>query len=156
MHKKVLSEIDTYFGTVDMPKYFEINRSELKSSLLSSVVEDKCFKNSFVISNPFDYEMLNGKAFTMLNTYLIENFRLKHGVTLINDFNFGNIFNLCINTSAIYPTINVNIKYLMVSILFSGNVLPYNILNIFIIIITIMITVIVAYNAALNVDLFLK
>ena len=71
MHKKVLSEIDTYFGTVDMPKYFEINRSELKSNLLSSVIEDKCFKNSFVISNPFDYEMLNGKAFTMLNTYLI-------------------------------------------------------------------------------------
>ena len=92
MHKKVLSEIDTYLGTVDMPKYFEINRDELKSNLLSSVIEDKCFKNSFVISNPFDYEMLNGKAFTMLNTYLIENFKLKHGVNLVNDFNFGNIF----------------------------------------------------------------
>lgn len=92
MHKKVLSEIDTYLGTVDMPKYFEINRDELKSNLLSSVIEDKCFKNSFVISNPFDYEMLNGKAFTMLNTYLIENFRLKHGVSLVNNFNFGNIF----------------------------------------------------------------
>jgi len=92
MHKKVLSEIDTYLGTVDMPKYFEINRDELKSNLLSSVIEDKCFKNSFVISNPFDYEMLNGKAFTMLNTYLMENFRLKHEVSLVNNFNFGNIF----------------------------------------------------------------
>ena len=41
MHKKVLSEIDLYFGMVDMPKYFEINREELKSNLLSSVLKDK-------------------------------------------------------------------------------------------------------------------
>ena len=92
MNKKVLSEIDLYFGTVDMPKYFEINRNELKSNLLSSVIEDKCFKNSCVVSNPFDYEMLNGKAFTMLNTYIIENFFLKNKYNIINSFNFGNIF----------------------------------------------------------------
>tara|TARA_R110000803_G_scaffold48481_1_gene100714 strand:- start:814 stop:1368 length:555 start_codon:yes stop_codon:yes gene_type:complete len=93
MHKKVLSEIDTYFGIVDMPKYFEINREELKSNLLSSVIKDKYFSNSFVMSNKFDYEMLNGKAFTMLNTYLIEYFELKYGITISNDFNFGSIFN---------------------------------------------------------------
>lgn len=93
MHKKVLSEIDLYFGMVDMPKYFEINREELKSNLLSSVLKDKYFSNSSVISTPFDYKMLNGKAFTMLNTYLIENFRLKHEVNIINSFNFGSIFN---------------------------------------------------------------
>jgi hypothetical protein len=34
MDKKVLSEIDIYLGTVDMPKYFEINRDELKSNYL--------------------------------------------------------------------------------------------------------------------------
>lgn len=93
MHKKVLSEIDTYFGIVDMPKYFEINREELKSNLLSSVIKDKYFSNSSVMSTQFDYEMLNGKAFTMLNTYLIENLKLKNGITIINNFNFGNIFN---------------------------------------------------------------
>ena len=59
--------IDIYLGTVDMPKYFEINRDELKSSLLSSVVKDKSFKTSIVINNPNDFEMLNGKAFTMFN-----------------------------------------------------------------------------------------
>jgi hypothetical protein len=93
MHKKVLSEIDLYFGMVDMPKYFEINREELKSNLLSSVIKDKYFSNSSVISTPFDYEMLNGKAFTMLNTYLMENFRLKHKISIVNSFNFGSIFN---------------------------------------------------------------
>lgn len=92
MNKKVLSEIDIYLGTVDMPKYFEINRDELKSSLLSSVVKDKSFKNSIVINNPNDFEMLNGKAFTMFNTYIIENFHLKHDVQLVNQFNFGSIF----------------------------------------------------------------
>lgn len=92
MDKKVLSEIDIYLGTVDMPKYFEINRDELKSSLLSSVVKDKSFKNSIVINNPNDFEMLNGKAFTMFNTYIIENFNLKHDVRLINQFNFGSVF----------------------------------------------------------------
>ena len=93
MRKKVLSEIDIYFGIVDMPKYFEINREELKSNLLSSVLKDKYFSNSSVISTPFDYEMLNGKAFTMLNTYLIENFKLKHEISIVNSFNFGSIFN---------------------------------------------------------------
>jgi len=92
MRKTVLSEIDLYFGMVDMPKYFEINREELKSSLLSSVIKDKYFSNSSVISTPFDYEMLNGKAFTMLNTYLMENFRLKYGINIVNNFNFGSIF----------------------------------------------------------------
>ena len=49
MDKKVLSEIDIYLGTVDMPKYFEINRDELKSNLLSSVVKDKSFKNFHIL-----------------------------------------------------------------------------------------------------------
>lgn len=92
MQKKVLSEIDIYFGTVDMPKYFEINRDQLKASLLTSVLTDKQYSNSFVIKNPNDYEMLNGKAFTMFNRYIIENFFLRHKKSIKNNFNFGSIF----------------------------------------------------------------
>lgn len=92
MKKQILSEIDVYYGTVDMPKHYEINREELKASLLSSVLKDKFFKNDIVIQNSNDFEMLNGKAFTMFNTYIIEYFLLRHKRSIFNSFNFGSIF----------------------------------------------------------------
>ena len=33
MHKKVLSEIDLHYGTVDMPKGFEIDRDKLQKDI---------------------------------------------------------------------------------------------------------------------------
>ena len=45
MKKEILSEIDVYYGTVDMPKYFEINRDELKANLLNSVFFHYFFLN---------------------------------------------------------------------------------------------------------------
>ena len=36
MQKKVLSEIDLYYGHVDMPKGFEIDRDKLQSDILKS------------------------------------------------------------------------------------------------------------------------
>ena len=38
MQKKVLSEIDLYYGMIDMPKGFEINREKLQSDILSSQI----------------------------------------------------------------------------------------------------------------------
>jgi len=93
MKKEILSEIDVYYGTVDMPKYFEINRDELKANLLNSVLKDKSFSNNFVIGNSNDYQMQNGKAFYMFNEYIIQNFFLKHKQSVKNNFNFGSIFN---------------------------------------------------------------
>ena len=40
MQKKVLSEIDLYYGMIDMPKGFEINREKLQSDILSSQIKN--------------------------------------------------------------------------------------------------------------------
>ena len=38
MHKKVLSEIDLHYGTIDMPKGFEIDQNKLQSDILLSQI----------------------------------------------------------------------------------------------------------------------
>ena len=43
MHKKVLSEIDLHYGTVDMPKGFEIDRDKLQKDILSSQIKNSKF-----------------------------------------------------------------------------------------------------------------
>jgi hypothetical protein len=70
MNKKVLSEIDLYFGQVKMPEGFEIDREKLCVDILLSVNDN--YKFSF------------SKTWDMLQTYLREHIRLEHGFTLIS------------------------------------------------------------------------
>ena len=41
MQKKVLSEIDLYFGEIASPKGFEINRDRIKGDILTSFINQK-------------------------------------------------------------------------------------------------------------------
>jgi len=72
MNKKILSEKALYFGKVDMPSGFEINREQLKSDILESRLSG---------------EIRHSKSLDMLNAYIIENTRLKHKISLINHQN---------------------------------------------------------------------
>lgn len=92
MKKEVLSEIDIYFGTVEMPKYFEINRDQLKANLLSSIIEDDFIENTYLMGNPYDFAMKESKAFIMLDRYIVENLFLKHKQSVNNLFHFGSVF----------------------------------------------------------------
>ena len=78
MHKKVLSEIDLHYGTIDMPKGFEIDRDKLQSDILSSQIKDSKF--------PFS------RTLDMLSTYIREHIRVEHGFTLINKEMWGNMY----------------------------------------------------------------
>jgi hypothetical protein len=78
MQKKVLSEIDLYYGTIDMPKGFEINREKLQSDILSSQIKNSEF--------PFS------RTWDMLNTYMREHINLEYGFTLVNKETWGNIY----------------------------------------------------------------
>ena len=78
MNKKVLSEIDLYFGQVKMPEGFEIDREKLCVDILLSVNDN--YKFSF------------SKTWDMLQTYLCEHIRLEHGFTLIHKKSIGNIY----------------------------------------------------------------
>ena len=78
MHKKVLSEIDLHYGTVDMPKGFEIDRDKLQADILSSKIKNLEF--------PFSRE------WDKLNTYMREQITVEHGFTLINKETWGNVY----------------------------------------------------------------
>ena len=41
MQKKVLSEIDMYYGTIETPKGFEIKRDVLKNFILNSFIKNQ-------------------------------------------------------------------------------------------------------------------
>ena len=78
MQKKVLSEIALYYGDVEMPKGWDIDRYKLSSDILQSVVQKKDF--------PFS------RTFDMLNTYMRVHINLDYGFTLINKETWGNIY----------------------------------------------------------------
>ena len=78
MQKKVLSEIDLYYGDVAMPKGFEIDRDKLQSDILSSNINNKKFPYS--------------REWDKLNTYLREHIKVEYGFTLVNKETWGNVY----------------------------------------------------------------
>ena len=78
MQKKVLSEIDLHYGTIDMPKGFEIDRDKLQSDILSSRIKNSKF--------PFSIE------WDKLNTYMRDHIQVEHGFALVNKDTWGNLY----------------------------------------------------------------
>ena len=78
MQKKVLSEIDLYFGQIEMPKDFEIDREKLCIDIL--------LFNNYNDKFPFS------KSWDMLQTYLREHINLKYNFTLVHKKTIGNIY----------------------------------------------------------------
>ena len=78
MKKKVLSEIDLYFGQIKMPENFEIDREELSVNILLSIMHNKEF--------PFS------RSWDMLNTYLCEHIRLNYNFSLVPKKIIGDIY----------------------------------------------------------------
>ena len=78
MQKKVLSEQALYYGDVEMPKGFEIDRNKLQSDTLKSQIHNK----EFPYSRPWD----------MLNTYMREHINVEYGFQLVNKKMWGNVY----------------------------------------------------------------
>ena len=78
MQKKVLSEIDLHYGTIDMPKGFEIDRDKLQQDILNSQITDSPF--------PFSRE------WDKLSTYIREHMNLEYQFTLVNKETWGNVY----------------------------------------------------------------
>ena len=78
MQKKVLSEIDLYYGDVAMPKGFEIDRDKLQSDILKSQINNKDFPYS--------------REWDKLNTYLREHINVEYGFQLVNKETWGNVY----------------------------------------------------------------
>jgi hypothetical protein len=78
MEKKVLSEIDIYFGQIKMPENFEIDREKLCVDILLYTNYNDKF--------PFS------KSWDILQTYLREHINLEYKFTLVHKKTFGNIY----------------------------------------------------------------
>ena len=91
MRKKVLTEQALYYGDVDMPKYWDIDRNKLTNDILQSTFNSKEF--------PFS------KTWDMLNTYMLDHIRLEYDINLINKSTWGNIYKP--NETTI-PLLNIN------------------------------------------------
>ena len=78
MKKKVLSEIDLYFGQIEMPKDFEIDREKLTLDILLY----KNYNNNFPFSRTWD----------MLQTYLRDHINLEYGFSLVHKKTTGEIY----------------------------------------------------------------
>jgi hypothetical protein len=78
MQKKVLTEQSLYFGNVDMPKYWDIDRNKLSGDILQSSFTNRQF--------PFS------KTWDMLNTYMRDHIGLEYNIHLVNKNSWGNIY----------------------------------------------------------------
>ena len=78
MQKKVLSEIGLYYGDIEMPKGFEIDRDKLQSDILKSQINNKKFPYS--------------REWDKLNTYLREHIYVEYHFSLVNKETWGNVY----------------------------------------------------------------
>jgi hypothetical protein len=78
MQKNVLSEQALYWGEIEMPKGWDIDRDKLQNDILKSQVTD----------SPFPFS----RTFDMLNTYVREHIYLNYGFTLVIKEMWGNMY----------------------------------------------------------------
>ena len=78
MKRNILSNISLYYGQIEMPKGFEIDREKLSIDISTSTINNKEF--------PFS------KSWDMLQTYLREHIFLDYDFTLIHKKTIGNIY----------------------------------------------------------------
>jgi hypothetical protein len=64
MQKKVLSEIDLYFGEIASPKGFEINRDRIKGDILTSFINQKRINNN---PQAYAYKRLSSSLFSTID-----------------------------------------------------------------------------------------
>ena len=78
MKQKILSTIGLFYGGIEMPKNFEIDRDKLLEDILKSKIKNSDF--------PFS------KTWDMLNTYIKEHINLEYDIKLVNKKTFGDSY----------------------------------------------------------------
>jgi len=91
MKKDLLNKKEIYYGSINMPKYFEINRYELKSDILISFIEKKTISKDTFKYECLDYVVNHSKTHQTLINYMIEHLYLKYKLNLINVLSFANV-----------------------------------------------------------------
>ena len=92
MQKKVLSEIDMYYGSIETPKGFEIKRDVLKNFILNSFIKNQTMSNNQLDYSYADYELSHSREYSFLIDYIRDHFNEKYKRSLVSKIVFGNVY----------------------------------------------------------------
>ena len=91
MQKKVLSEIDLYYGEIKMPKGFEIDQNKIKNDIIESYVKQKRINNNPQAYAFDDYVVPFSQPLQWLQDYVRDHWKVEYGYTLVTKNMHGNI-----------------------------------------------------------------
>ena len=91
MKEVVLSKINLIYGSVDLPKGFEINRNKIKTDIITSYLDEKRINNNSQAYSYKDYKVPFSKPLQWLQDYLRDNIKTDYGFNLIPKNIFGNV-----------------------------------------------------------------
>jgi hypothetical protein len=92
MHKKVLSQIDLYYGEIKTPKGFEIKRDVIKNNIFDSFINNKRISNNIRDYSYVDYQLPYSQAHQWLQDYVRDHFNVEYEKTLIPKLSWGNLY----------------------------------------------------------------
>ena len=92
MQKKVLSEIDLYYGKVDMPKGFDIDRHKIKNDIITSFINNKRISNNPKNYSYDDFNISFSQPLQWLKDYIRDHIRSEYGFTLVNKLTTGEAY----------------------------------------------------------------
>tara|TARA_R110000765_G_scaffold8080_2_gene26490 strand:+ start:828 stop:1379 length:552 start_codon:yes stop_codon:yes gene_type:complete len=93
MKEVVLSKINLIYGSVDMPKGFEIDRNKIKNTIIKSFINKKRININPKTYSYKDYEVTFSQPLQWLNDYLRDNIKVEYNFTLIERSKHGNVLN---------------------------------------------------------------
>ena len=91
MQKKVLTEVDLYYGEIAMPKGFEIDLDKIRNDIIESYV-----KKNRINDNPQayafdDYVVPFSQPLQWMQDYMRDHWRVEYGRTLVTKTMHGNV-----------------------------------------------------------------
>jgi len=91
MQKVVLSEVDLYYGKVDMPKGFDIDRDQIKNDILKSFVKKDRINNNPKAYAFDDYVVPFSQPLQWMQDYIRDHWGAEYDRTLVPKTMHGNI-----------------------------------------------------------------
>ena len=91
MQKKVLTEVDLYYGKVDMPKGFEIDRDQIRNDIIDSFIKQKRVNTNPQAYTFDDYVVPFSQPLQWMQDYVRDHWGAEYGKTLVVKNMHGNI-----------------------------------------------------------------
>jgi len=91
MDKITLSEIPLIYGSIDMPKGFEIDRDQIRNDIIESYVKKNRINNNPKAYAFDDYVVPFSQPLQWMQDYLRDHIRSEYGFTLVNKTMHGNV-----------------------------------------------------------------